>query len=177
MEWGAVSAWVAAAISLTSLGATLWLQWWRRPSVEWLLDGHVREAWDSGKRVEGRYTVFLQLVNCGDGAAYGVETRRCNGAGFTPFTVFEGGSVAPGEKVEVIMRIHLDHWQTCWVEPAYTSSPTRRHRQLRRGPRYRIAEVLADPDRFPPGYDPRELRGGERLPRELQRDQESSSDD
>ena len=103
MDASAWAAMIAAGVSLASAAVAVWVQWWHAPDVEWLCDGTMRNG---AGGLEGLHVIQLQLVNCGDASAYGVETLRCNGGKADPFTVFEAGVVQPGETLDVVMLVH-----------------------------------------------------------------------
>lgn len=168
MDWAVGAAWVAAVVALISTGATLYLQWWRKPEVRWLCDGYA-----TAERGQGAYgpvgepvgiQIAIQLVNCGDAPAYGVETVRCNGEPYLSFTVFESGVVPPGGRVDVKMSVGTEHWDTCWLEPRYRQGPTSRSKELRSGPRFFPSRELGDRRRLAPGFDPTQRADGRRDP-------------
>jgi hypothetical protein len=157
MDWTVVASWAGAVVSLLSLAATLWLQWWRRPTVDWICDGWMNKRGAIGSRVrEGGFPVYLTLANCGDGAAFGVETLRCHGGAKEPYRVFEAGVVPAGGQIEVRLMVELADLESAWVEVDYTSSPTLRSTR-RHSRRFYPAVELADHARRRPGYDPTQV--------------------
>lgn len=156
-NWAVLAAWIAAVVSLASAVYTWGSRWWNRPAVHWLCDGYAR------RRPEG-LEVNLHLVNCGDAAAYGVETIRCNGGDFHPFTVFEAGVVPAGGSVSVLLTPTTETWESCWVELRYRQSPTKRSPEPQTTGRLKPSQELADPHRLAPGFDPRRRESGQRAP-------------
>lgn len=79
MDYGALSSWIAASISATAMGATLWLRRRDRPEPDWLVD---RGAIEVGRKLKPWVTrpgenpdpdLVAMVTNVGDGAAYRVE--------------------------------------------------------------------------------------------------------
>lgn len=171
MNWQTWVALVAAVVSVASVFVNWWLQWWQRGQVKWLVDGYVTQGvgvdvWNV--RSQDVAVIRLQLVNCGDAPAYGVETRRWHADASRPFTVFEAGAIPAGGMVEVTMVAPPDRWTEAWLEPRYRPSPTRRSMSLRTGARFYLGSVLADVDRRPPGFDPTDTQQvRRRFPAEL----------
>lgn len=168
MDWAVGAAWIAAVVALISTAVTLYLQWWNRPEVRWLCDGYasLRRSDDrySSHSERDRIVARLQLVNCGDAPAYGVETLRSNGEPFETFAVFEEGIVPPGGTIDVTVAVATEHWDTCWVEPRYRQGPTSRSKELRSGPRFFPSQVLGNRNRLAPGFDPTSPGPGRRAP-------------
>lgn len=151
--WASV---IAAVVAVVSTGFTLWLQWWRKPKVVWSCQGWATETWDNGRRTGDLFTVHAFFVNCGDAAAYGVDTTRNVGGGLRSFSSFEAGVVNPGEQFEIVMLVHPAGWESCWVELAYRSSPIRRSGHRPSSQRFYLERELGGQDRLRPRYNPKE---------------------
>ncbi len=73
-DWGAVSSWVAAGLSLGALGVTVGRSWWTRPQVDWSLRGELKwpnYAQPEATFMEGR----AEFLNFGDGPAHRVSVH------------------------------------------------------------------------------------------------------
>lgn len=67
-NWGTISSWVAAVLSLGSLGTTLWVRRRDRPEPQWYLPPYPKDA----------TSYDTELVNVGDGDAFRVEVIPIN---------------------------------------------------------------------------------------------------
>lgn len=124
MDWGTLSSWIAAAISLTSLGGVIVRAWWNRSMVDWEFAGEVRPA-QGGLRFAGT------VSNFGDGPAHRVVVYvhrpgadRAERIGFAAF-------VEPGTGVEwstVLTLDDLDDGATLSV--GWTPPPIRRRSEV-----------------------------------------------
>jgi hypothetical protein len=67
-NWGAVSSWVAAGISVTAFGASTVRAIWNRPQVDWALMGLMK--WPN-YHIAGNYRLegLATISNFGDGDA------------------------------------------------------------------------------------------------------------
>lgn len=158
MELGTLSSWIAAGIAIISTGITLWLQWWKRPTVEWMIDGSMGMRGAIGDQMHERgFPIHLVIANVGDGTAYGVETIRCNGGNEEPFTVFESAAIPGGGQFEITLSVTIENLPTAWVEVGYTSSPTLRTKRKHSRRLFPAQELLA-PSRRRPNYDPTQPR-------------------
>jgi hypothetical protein len=149
MEWGAVSAWVAASIAALSTAWGAWLRARDRPEADWQLLGEgrvtVRETPDFVEfcdRNGGTPMRIDELVNSGDGDAYRV--MLVPSACLLGFVVigdrytsgFAYGSEVPriksGDSVLVVMWDYLPDGHPDKGDPGFAlewlSSPTRHQR-------------------------------------------------
>jgi hypothetical protein len=117
----------AVVAGLVSAAVALMLRFWEGKRVAWVVTGEAHDEF-AGGRVTGMLRATVQFHNVGDGDAFGVFSRRQNGAELEPFEVFEAGKVASGESVVIVMSVHPDDWESARVELHWAPSPTARSR-------------------------------------------------
>lgn len=127
---------VAAAVAF---GTTMLIRWLDARRVRWLVTGHARTVIADKDDKPGQVQINLEVHNIGNGDAYDVRLRRCNGANFLSWVTFERGKVAAGDSFEVTFTCSSDTWETAWMEVisrttlrAQASKPTASKRVLLR---------------------------------------------
>jgi hypothetical protein len=132
---GVGTALISAVVALLT---SVVLRWWDRRSVRWVVTGEAHAEYNLGKRTD-RARVELDVHNAGDGDAFDVRTRRCNGGTFTPWVTLEAGKVASGESFHVTFSVSEENMDSAWVEVIARSIPVRRRPKTSR--RYVLREV------------------------------------
>lgn len=158
----------ALAIALLSAGVafltTLGVRWWDRRKVEWIVTGEAHNDASTKDTERPRVHIHLQLHNVGDGDAYDVRIRRCNGGDYEPWTTFDAPVIKSGDSIDVQFLTGVADWETAWMEVTARSSPVARSR-AKTYPRVVLRDVSGPRTAYKP--DSREAQGrGRRLPPE-----------
>lgn len=118
VDWIAVVP-VAALVSAT---VTFLIRWLDAKRVAWLVTGKARESSPAKDGQPGRVRIEVDVHNVGNGDAFDVRLRRCNGADFPAWVTFEGGKVASGDAFRVVMEPPADTWETAWIEVMFRTT-------------------------------------------------------
>ena len=125
---GAVSSWVAAAVSVATFGAGTARAWWNRPQVDWALDGKL--SWPNSDRpghtwLEGGGT----FTNFGDGPAHRVSVHIHRGDAPQTQMLASASLLRPGEAIQFKFGVMAQHWDDTHVWVTWTPPPIRRRRE------------------------------------------------
>jgi hypothetical protein len=124
-DWGAVSSWVAAGISVTAFGAGTGRAIWSRPQVDWALTGDM--GWP-GKLTDMTLVGNGKIFNFGDGNAHRVTVHVQRGS-CKPGVLGTSPLLKPGDAIEFDLNVHADDYETSVVWVTWTSPPIRRNRE------------------------------------------------
>lgn len=123
MDWGTLSSWIAAGISLASLGGVVGRAWWTRSTVDWEFVGEVNPA-RSGMRFAGT------VSNFGDGPAHRVSVYLHRASGETDRIAF-AAFVEPGDSVEWSTVLTFDDIDDgAELSVGWTPQPIRRRSEV-----------------------------------------------
>lgn len=127
-NWGAVSSWVAAGISVTAFGAGTVRSIWNRPQVDWALRGEI--GWPHYHQpgsfwMEG----MASFSNFGDGPAHRVAVHIHRGDAELSQVLASSPLVRPGEAIEFTAGCVPNDWDSTYLWVAWTPPPIRRHRE------------------------------------------------
>lgn len=142
MDAGTVSSWVAAAISLSSVGGAAAWSWWSRPQIDWLPAGHLRVR----DRGDGWFKVVGSVSNFGDGNAHRVSVWIRRAKRYQPDRLATSPLLKPGEALEFEANLHFDclHEAEMWM--TWTPAPIRRRRE-HMGHRFSVEKTFPPSDR------------------------------
>jgi hypothetical protein len=125
-DWGAVSSWVAASISVTAFGAGTVRAWWNRPQVDWALGGELRmPRHPHSDWLEGALTIS----NFGDGPAHRVSIHIQRGGRPPIQVVATAALVKPGDSFEFFTGVMLYEFESTHMWASWTPPPIRRRRE------------------------------------------------
>ena len=127
-DWGAVSSWVAAALSLGALGVTVGRSWWIRPQVDWSLRGELK--WPNYDRpgftfMEGQ----AEFANFGDGPAHRVSVHIKRGH-YNEQVLATSPLVKPGDGIAFTAGCGAGILDDTHVWVTWTPPPIRRRREV-----------------------------------------------
>ncbi|MGD9620611.1 MAG: hypothetical protein AB7G47_10110 [Mycolicibacterium sp.] len=129
-DWGAVSSWVAAGISMATFGAGTIRAWWNRAEVEWALSADLKMGRFGGEStwMEGSGT----FLNFGDGPAHRVSVfiHRANTNAKKSQLLATSPLVKPGDVVEFDFGVSIEHLDDTHVWVTWTPPPIRRRREV-----------------------------------------------
>jgi hypothetical protein len=114
-NWGAVSSWIAAAISAGAFGGTTARAWWYKPMVDWSLTG--------------------------DGIAHRVAVHVRRGDAPESQVLKTSPLMESGDTLDFTVGCMNEHWDTTVVWVTWTPPPIRRRRE-RTSEKLLIAEHL-----------------------------------
>lgn len=144
-DWGAVSSWVAAGISVTAFGAGTVRAIWNRPQVDWALTGEMK--WPNRGSVpdDEKGRVWLETLatisNFGDGDAHRVSVHIHRGDAPESQILATHPLLKPGDKLDINVGVLAQHWDNTHIWLTWTSPPIRRHRE-QSSPRLLVSEHL-----------------------------------
>lgn len=129
-DWGAVSSWVAAGLSITAFGAGTVRAWWNRPQVDWALTGLMK--WPNYDRPGFNWLEGIAKVsNFGDGNAHRISVHIHRGTAELSQVIATSPLMKPGDDLEFPIGVGADHWDNTHVWMTWTPPPIRRRRELR----------------------------------------------
>ena len=140
-NWGAVSSWIAAAISAGAFGATTARAWWYRPMADWSLSGLMKAPEHIPRWLEGQ----ASIANFGDGLAHRVAVHIHRGDAPESQVLKTSPLMRPGDTLNFAVGCMDKHWDTTVVWMTWTPPPIRRRRE-RTSKRLLIAEHLEQSD-------------------------------
>lgn len=121
MDAGTVSSWVAAGISLSSVGgAALW-SWWNRPVIDWLPSGNLGRNRKPGNWVH----LDGSMGNFGDGNAHRVSVWYRRSPRHEPERISTSPLLKPGDSIDFQTHVHLDTLDQSVVWVTWTPAPLR----------------------------------------------------
>jgi hypothetical protein len=138
-DWGAVSSWVAAGISVTVFGAGTARAWWNRPQVDWALSGEL--GWPNYSDPEAKWLQGkLALSNFGDGPAHRVSVH-IQRSHYKAGVLATAPLLKPGDALEFETGVHAEDFKSTHVWATWTAPPIRRRRE-RTSQRLAISEQV-----------------------------------
>jgi hypothetical protein len=159
-NWGAVSSWIAAAISAGAFGGTTARAWWYKPMVDWSwpdpgwlsqvdqfsgsgqsLSGLMKAPQGRPNWLEGQATI----ANFGDGIAHRVAVHVRRGDAPQSQVLKTSPLMQSGDTLDFTVGCSNQHWDTTVVWVTWTPPPIRRRRE-RTSKQFLTAEHLEQSD-------------------------------